>query len=533
VKLVRPDKLTTREPFNALFPIQPHVLAAIKERMETDGLFDESKPLDVWEQGDILIVVDGHTRLQAAKDAGIDVVAVFEHDFPNEDAALEYAIRNQRNRRNLTDADILRLVVALDKRKQSGERTDLASSEARLGKSAEATAELLGASRAKVERTRAVIDYADEETKAAVESGKTINAAYQETQEKRKQEEAASDAVIWSCEACGKETKTETWHCPECARHVSESRATCPKCNYSRGYLQSKRAVDAFVAESPVIAATPDVQPVALTLTPPKPKAATKPTFNYQTGDGIEWAKWSWNPVTGCLHDCGYCYAREIANRYYAEKFKPTYHPERLSAPHNTKQKPNAATNVGERNVFVGSMADLFGHWVPQEWIDAVLDECRKAPQWNFLFLSKNPKRYVGIDWPANAWVGTTVDEQKRVLVAERAFARFQAPVKFLSCEPLLEPLTFASLEMFDWIIIGGQSANSQVPEFQPPWEWVESLMQQARAAGCKVYLKPNLKTRPKEYPVGALREPVAADPNAVADLAKELGDAIDALSED
>jgi pyruvate-formate lyase-activating enzyme len=28
---------------------------------------------------------------------------------------------------------------------------------------------------------------------------------------------------------------------------------------------------------------------------------------------------WSWNPVTGCLHDCPYCYARDIANRFYRE----------------------------------------------------------------------------------------------------------------------------------------------------------------------------------------------------------------------
>jgi protein gp37 len=318
------------------------------------------------------------------------------------------------------------------------------------------------------------------------------------------------------------------------ARTVERGRAVLADPEAKAAVIQNGKSVNAaatIAAENKREAAAAGV-PVTLTVpgkqepAAEKPaKPATKPTFNYQTSDGIEWAKWSWNPVTGCLHDCGYCYAREIANRYYPEKFAPTYHPERLSAPHNTKQKPAAATDIGERNVFVGSMADLFGHWVPQEWIDAVLDECRKAPQWNFLFLSKNPKRYVGIDWPANAWVGTTVDEQKRVLVAERAFAKFQAPVKFLSCEPLLEPLTFTSLEMFDWIIIGGQSANSQVREFQPPWEWVESLVMQARAAGCKVYLKPNLKTRPKEYPIGALREPSTPDPHAAADLAKELGD--------
>ena len=30
----------------------------------------------------------------------------------------------------------------------------------------------------------------------------------------------------------------------------------------------------------------------------------------------IEWCDSSWNPVTGCLHTCPYCYARAIANRF-------------------------------------------------------------------------------------------------------------------------------------------------------------------------------------------------------------------------
>lgn len=30
----------------------------------------------------------------------------------------------------------------------------------------------------------------------------------------------------------------------------------------------------------------------------------------------IEWCDSTWNPVTGCLHGCEYCYARKIANRF-------------------------------------------------------------------------------------------------------------------------------------------------------------------------------------------------------------------------
>jgi protein gp37 len=222
--------------------------------------------------------------------------------------------------------------------------------------------------------------------------------------------------------------------------------------------------------------------------------------FN-RVNENIDWAKWSWNPVTGCEHNCVYCYARDIAERFYQEGFRPTFRPERLSAPQNTPLPKQAEGEIGWRNVFVCSMADLFGKWVPQEWIDAVLEQVWAAPQWNFLFLTKFPQRLSSITWPPNAWVGTTVDEQYRVKIAEKAFREVEARVKWLSCEPLRERLTFSSLDMFDWVVLGGQSASRQAPAMQPEWDWVKHLMQQAWASNCMVYWKPNLAVRPQEYP--------------------------------
>lgn len=218
------------------------------------------------------------------------------------------------------------------------------------------------------------------------------------------------------------------------------------------------------------------------------PRAASA-TFN-RTNDNVDWAWWTWNPVTGCLHDCPYCYARDIANRFYPQKFVPTFHADRLKAPENTRL-PND-TDPRSRRVFTCSMADLFGKWVPQEWIDAVFAEVRDNSQWEFLFLTKFPQRLAEIEWPANAWVGTTVDRQYRVEIAEKAFRGVKAGLKWLSCEPLLEPLKFSSLKMFDWVVIGGQSRSSETPDFWPPLEWIIDLYNQAREAGCKVYLKPN-----------------------------------------
>ena len=224
----------------------------------------------------------------------------------------------------------------------------------------------------------------------------------------------------------------------------------------------------------------------------------SRPVFN-KTNENIEWAHWSWNPVTGCEHDCDYCYARDIANRFYPEKFTPTFHPERLDAPKNTN--PDMTGGQGGKSVFVCSMADLFGSWVPNEWIWDVLEQVKQNPQWTFIFLTKNPRRLASIVFPDNAWVGCTVDRQARVKPAEEAMRNVNASVRFISCEPMLEQLKFDDLSMIDWLIIGARSKTTQCPEFQPDFLWVHNLTDQAISTGVKVYWKPNLTCRPQEYP--------------------------------
>lgn len=233
--------------------------------------------------------------------------------------------------------------------------------------------------------------------------------------------------------------------------------------------------------------------------------------FNYQEDNvNIEWARWSWNPVTGCDHGCKYCYARDIAERFYPQKFAPSIIPERLSAPYVTKPKAIAdnwspVDVLGHKNVFTCSMADLFGKWVPNAWIEAVLQTVSDNPQWNFLFLSKFPQKMREFEFPDNAWVGTSVDKQGAVARAESAFTGIKAKVKWLSCEPMLERLTFKSLGMFDWVVIGGASKSTQSDAFNPPFEWVSHLVNQCEASNAKVYMKTNLfgdNTRIRQYPV-------------------------------
>jgi len=59
--------------------------------------------------------------------------------------------------------------------------------------------------------------------------------------------------------------------------------------------------------------------------------------------------------------------------------------------------------------------------------------------------------------------MGTSIDLQARVLNAERAFEKVKAKIRWLSVEPMIEPLTFSNLALFDWIVIGGASPSKSM----------------------------------------------------------------------
>ena len=232
----------------------------------------------------------------------------------------------------------------------------------------------------------------------------------------------------------------------------------------------------------------------------PYPKTKGRSTFN-RSNDAIQWAWWTWNPVTGCLRGCPYCYAREMAtsSRFatiYPAGFTPLFHHDRLDAPKN--QRVPSSPEPEAKRVFVCSMGDLFGEWVPREWIERVMAAIREGPGFEYLMLTKNPERYLEFDLPTNAWAGATVDSQSSAQARITDLSRVrQARVRWVSCELLLEPIR-VDFRGIDWVIIGARSGTTQpdgtkIPGFAPPLPWVMDLIAQARQADCTVYLKANL----------------------------------------
>ena len=242
----------------------------------------------------------------------------------------------------------------------------------------------------------------------------------------------------------------------------------------------------------------------------------------------IDWCDATWNPVTGCLHGCEYCYARKIARRFgksddevqathvvryrrknwrfkfdgnrfmpvgnpvpapYPYGFDPTMYYYKLEEPQHW---------VKPRTIFVCSMADLFGEWVPYEWIRDVFKACEEAPQHRYMFLTKNPSRYIElyyaglvlpnyIDW----WYGYTVDGLK-------GFPE-HAPIKqrtFVSVEPIqceLDSETIENITKTSWVIIGAETGRRK-GKVIPQKAWIDTIVAECDKAGIPVFMKNSLR---------------------------------------
>jgi protein gp37 len=258
----------------------------------------------------------------------------------------------------------------------------------------------------------------------------------------------------------------------------------------------------------------------------------------------IDWADMTWNPVTGCYHDCEYCYARKIAKRFadpyvvgyddtyvlsdkasqhienpqlqdghillaqknpifknigilkpngrsysaYPFGFCPTFHSQRLNDPSHV-QKP--------QNIFVCSMADLFGDWVPERWIFKVLKSCERSPQHRYLFLTKNPKRLCELlnegNLPSgdNFWWGSTITDH----TGKRFQGRF-ADKTFISIEPIFENLDagLGSFGSAEWIIVGAETGNRK-GRIIPQKAWIDNIVEAASITHIPVFMKESLRS--------------------------------------
>lgn len=253
--------------------------------------------------------------------------------------------------------------------------------------------------------------------------------------------------------------------------------------------------------------------------------------MNKQGPNGIEWTDYTWNPVGGCRHGCRWkmpdgtiarCYAEAVAHGVaraaYPDGFQAHYwHPERLNEPSRLK-KP--------ARIFIDSMSDIMGHWVPQSQIVDVLSVCYNNPDHTFQLLTKNAPRllqfkhligknvWVGVSMPPSSMNEYDLDWNQKRLYIMRALSvlnplQLAGITTWMSFEPLsfdvsrILDIWHDDLEMnipIDWAVVG--AASSGRVYYQPEPEWAINLLN-ALDDRLPVFMKGNLDWEPRreEFP--------------------------------
>lgn len=209
----------------------------------------------------------------------------------------------------------------------------------------------------------------------------------------------------------------------------------------------------------------------------------------------IEWTNETWNPTTGCERvspGCVNCYALRFAERfrgveghYFENGFDVQLRPNMLRKPASWRTP---------RTIFVNSMSDLFHRFVPDAYIDRVMDEIEGAPHHTYQLLTKRPermrrylrKRYGTGPIPAQLWVGVSVENND---VAWRAdmLRGVNAEIRFLSVEPMIGPIDRVALDGLAWVIVGGESGpHKRLMEV----DWVRDVRDRCRRSRIAFFFK-------------------------------------------
>ena len=148
----------------------------------------------------------------------------------------------------------------------------------------------------------------------------------------------------------------------------------------------------------------------------------------------------TWNPSTGCFHNCVYCMARALAKRFALGQAYVDEHSKISYAKSNYM-------------ILVCDKADLFGMSTPDQWIINILKDIKEADsRITLIFLTKNPTRfhtYLSM-FSENCLLGATIETNRdegyeKYSDAPKPSERYKAmksltfPRKFISIEPIMD----------------------------------------------------------------------------------------------
>lgn len=222
-------------------------------------------------------------------------------------------------------------------------------------------------------------------------------------------------------------------------------------------------------------------------------------------GNMYGWVTHTHSHLAGkCPHECSYCYVQAMERRFGKGRYDG---PLRLV-------ESELQVNYGRgKKIFVEHCNDLFAIGVQRPWIAQMLEHCRKFPENEYVFQTKNPARILGGQWqrdfPANTTIGCTIESNilNRVicgdtpLMIQRANAMRDLAAGGFHTFITIEPIMKFDLSVFvgllchahpEFINIGADSKGGNLPE--PSKEAVLALVCELRRLGYTVNLKPNLE---------------------------------------
>jgi len=212
----------------------------------------------------------------------------------------------------------------------------------------------------------------------------------------------------------------------------------------------------------------------------------------------------TYHPVIGCLHGCCYCWAEALIEsrlKHHGGKYKDGFFVPKL-----VESELIGEWKIKNAIVGVSLTGDMWGEWIPREWILAVIEKIKEADKSNrFLFQTKNPARYKEFvhEFPDNIILGTTIETNYGFDVSkaphpQRRYEaiRYLSFPKFLSVEPIM---AFQLETLIRWIDdikpiaieIGADNYGHHLTE--PLKEDVEKLLAHLRQKGYTVYEKQGL----------------------------------------
>lgn len=230
----------------------------------------------------------------------------------------------------------------------------------------------------------------------------------------------------------------------------------------------------------------------------------------------ISWADHTFNGWIGCTRispACDGCYAAHLmetrmGRAQWGGPGKGSGTRERTSTAN--WRKPLAwdkkAKADGRRPfVFCSSLADVFDNEVPTEWRRDLFELIIRTPNLIWLLLTKRPQNivkmfdqisHVRAEWPRNAAIGTTVEDQKRadanLPALKVAKIELNPAFTFGSFEPLLGPVMVPPRMMPDWVITGGETDQGGHKARPTHPDWFRSLRDQCASAGVPFHHKQN-----------------------------------------